>query len=428
MNQVHIIGLGLGKEDLTSRHLKIIEDADVLVGGRRQLDLFPAHKGKRLVIKHRLEELIREIQEHMAHKKVVVLASGDPLFYGIGSFLTRHLPQDQVRIHPNLSSVSAAFAAIREPWHDARVVSLHGKCQNDFSFSALDKETKVVFLTDPHNDPFFIARQLIQSRIHGFRFCVLERLGRGTQEKITWFDNYQEIGKQAFSHPNLVILLKPCSLRNPHGGSDKENVSHETYLGMDDDRFFHSKGLITKSEIRCISLSKLQLTRKNHVLWDIGAGSGSVSIEASRLIPWGRVYAFEKNLDRVGHMEQNREKFDCPNIRILNHPFPSGVQDLDRPDRIFIGGGGQDLEKIIALACQYLLPGGVIVVNTVLIQTMNAALRVLTDQRFQPAMVHVQISRSIPMPFGDRLEALNPVWILWGHKPTNKEEKAYGND
>ncbi|WP_022666280.1 bifunctional cobalt-precorrin-7 (C(5))-methyltransferase/cobalt-precorrin-6B (C(15))-methyltransferase [Desulfospira joergensenii] len=424
---IQVIGLGMGKQDLTAKQLEIIEGADILVGGKRQLELFPSHGGERLVIRGSMEDLIREIQERMAHKKVVVLASGDPLFYGIGSTLVKRMDKNQLRIQTNISSVSAAFSAIGEPWHDAEIISLHGQAKKNFSFSSLARKNKVAFLTDPENDPAFIADSLIQFRLHGFRVCVLERLGDKDREKITWFDNYAGIKDQTFSHPNLVILLRPGLDTANHYGQNRDNVSHETYLGMDDEQFSHSKGLITKSEIRSIALSKLQLKQKDHVLWDVGSGSGSVGIEASGMIPWGHVYSFEKNPNRIANIVENIKKFNCSNIKVLNQKFPEGTQELAPPDRIFIGGGGRDLESIIQVSCRNLMGNGVIVINTVLIQNMEKSLDVLKKHGFSPQMVQVQVSRSRPMPYGDRMEALNPVWIVWGAKPMDVEKKESAN-
>ena len=414
MEPIEIIGIGLGKKDLTAAHIKIIQSADLLVGGRRHLLMFADHKGATLPITGAIEQVIEQIKEQMVNKKVVVLASGDPLFYGIGSTLAKHIDKKHLLIHPNISSVSAAFAAIGEPWHDARVISLHGKACKDFPFSSLGKEAKVAFLTDRTMDPAYIASMLLRQELSGFKFCVLENLGDETREKISWFDNYRRVCELDFDHPNIVILLK--------SGHPRQNVSPETHIGMDDTLYRHSKGLITKSEIRSITLSKLELIRKDHILWDIGSGSGSVGIEAATLIPWGFVFAVEKNQARIPDIIHNIQMFNQSNIKILNLDFPKGADQLSDPDRIFIGGGGSHLEQILATCCGRLKERGTIVINTVLIQNMETAIRVLKQNRFSFEMVHVQVSRSKPMPYGDRLEPLNPVWIISGRKPQNKAE------
>ena len=415
MNPINVIGIGQGKKNLTPTHLALIQAADLLVGGRRHLEIFADHGGKTLVITGAIEHVIDQIKEEMLDKKIVVLASGDPLFYGIGSTLSRHIDKKYLLIHTNISSVAAAFAAIGEPWHDAKIISLHGKACQEYPFSSLAGETKIAFLTDQTMDPVFIASMLINRELDGFRFCVLENLGDEKKEKISWFDDYSRVAAHKFDHPNIVVLLKTDNLR--------ENVSPETHIGMDDAMYRHSKGLITKSEIRSITLSKLELVRKDHILWDIGSGSGSVAIEASFHIPWGQVFTVEKNRERIGDIIHNIQMFNQSNIKILNLDFPKGSDQLTDPDRIFIGGGGSHLEQIMNTCCLRLKQQGTIVINTILIQNMETAIRVLKQNGFSPEMVHIQVSRSKPMPYGDRLEPLNPVWIISGRKPISKAEQ-----
>lgn len=409
MKPIYVIGIGQGKEDLTSRQLEIIENADVLVGGKRLLNLFSGHKAQPLVIDRQIDRVIRRIKDLMVTRQVVVLASGDPLFYGIGATLLAHIDKQHIQILPNISCVAAAFAAIKVPWHDARIISLHGKSAEKFSFTDLSFENKAAFLTSPTKDPGFIARHLIRENVSGFWFCVLENIGYTRNRKITWYHSYEDVTADKFSHPNMVILLRDKGLPT--------NVSHETHPGMDDDLFQHAKGLITKSEIRSISLSKLKLVKKDHVLWDIGSGSGSVGIEAALAIPEGNVFAIEKNRHRTEDIIHNIKKFRCPNIQAVSQVFPDGVHTLPPPDRIFVGGGGKNLDTVLEAACDHLKKTGIIVINTVLIQNMERAFTFLENKQFSPAMVQIQVSRSQTMPFGTRLESLNPVWIISGTKP-----------
>ena len=409
MNQIDIIGIGQGKKDLTSKHLQLIKECDVLVGGSRQLSMFDYPDIQKIPIRSNIDSIVKTIKEKMTRQKIVVLASGDPMFYGIGSTLTQHFDKKYLNIYSNISSVSAAFAAIKEPWHDAKIISLHGKQQNTFSFARLADEKKLAFLTDPKMDPQFIAAGLKKENMVDFRLCVLEKLGDKDDEKVTWFENLDLVREQTFSQPNIVILKRL--------EKEKNNFSCEKHIGMEDSLFKHSKGLITKSEIRSITLSKLKLIKKNHVLWDIGSGSGSIGIEASMLIPRGLVYTIEKHPKRVSDIIHNIKKFCRSNIKVLNFSFPEGIEDLRTPDRIFIGGGGESLGQIIKASCEKLAPFGIIVINTVLLQNLETALRLLKEFEFDPRIVQIQVSRSKGMPFGDRLEALNPVWIISGSKP-----------
>ncbi|MCA1786532.1 MAG: precorrin-6Y C5,15-methyltransferase (decarboxylating) subunit CbiT, partial [Desulfobacteraceae bacterium] len=294
-------------------------------------------------------------------------------------------------------------------------------------------ENKIAFLTSLKKDPGFIARNLMDAGVVGFRFCVLENIGYTQHQKITWFDAYTDVMAASFSHPNMVILLKNGNMvtnvshETPGIRSEKRlgtpnvgtNISHEIHPGMDDTRFHHVNGLITKSEIRSICLSRLKLVKNDHVLWDIGSGSGSISIEAALSIPRGKVFAIEKNKDRTGDITHNIKKFTCSNVQVMPLDFPDGIETMPPPDRIFVGGGGKNLGAVLDAACEHLMETGIIVINTVVIQNMERAFTCLEQKQFAPKMVQVQISRSRAMPFGTRLASLNPVWIIFGTKPTS---------
>ena len=171
--------------------------------------------------------------------------------------------------------------------------------------------------------------------------------------------------------------------------------------------------MITKSEIRAVSLAKLQL-RPGQVLWDLGAGSGSISIEASLLVGDGQVIAVEKNKKRIKQIQSNIEQFQITNMDVIQAKLPDGLADLPSPDRIFIGGGGRDLKEIIKAADHFLTGNGIVVVNTVLLPNVFAAAETLEMLGFITSMVQVQVSHSHKMPWAARLEAQNPVWIVSG--------------
>ena len=354
MKTVKIIGMGLAPKDLTAEHLKIIEEADILMGGKRLLDHFEQCSAQKKTIDKNIEGIIDFIKDRMASRSIVVLASGDPLFFGIGARLVKALGSANVVIYPNISSVSAAFARIKEPWSNIRVVSLHGRNNESVLFKALETENVVAVFTDPKNNPSRLAQRLIEEDFMNFSLCVLESLGT-SEERFNWYRPDQAAGMM-FAEPNLVILKR--SPQDP-------NLTKPLFLGMPDSYYHHQQGLITKSEIRAITLSKLRLL-KDHVLWDLGAGSGSVSIEASLLVPMGKIFAVEKKSARIEQIEINKNRFGVTNLEITQAVLPDGLERLPRPDRIFIGGGGRDLENIINAAVPFLKPDGLVVVNTVL--------------------------------------------------------------
>ena len=193
----------------------------------------------------------------------MVLASGDPLFFGIGARLVTALGGENVVIYPNISSVAAAFARIKEPWGNARVISLHGRNNKSVLLKALEKENVVAVFTDPNNSPARLAQRLIEEDFVNFKMCVLESLG-STEERIDWY-RLDRAAEMSFAEPNLAILKR---------SSEDLKWMKPLHLGLPDNYYHHQQGLITKSEIRAITLSKLRLL-KDHVLWDLGAGSGS---------------------------------------------------------------------------------------------------------------------------------------------------------
>ena len=402
MKTVTVIGMGLAPRDLTAEHLKIIEEAEILIGGKRLLGYFEHCSAQKKTIDKNLKVVVDFIKSQMASRSIVVLASGDPLFFGIGARLVKALGGEHVDIYPNISSVAAAFARIKEPWSNVQVVSLHGRNNEGVLLTALEKENVVAVLTDPKNSPARLARRLIEEDFINFKICVLESLGTA-EERFNWY-SLEHAAAMEFAQPNLAILKR--SAEDPK----RINTLH---LGLPDHYYDHQQGLITKSEIRAITISKLRLS-KDHILWDLGAGSGSISIEASLLVPLGQVFAVEKKPERIHQIENNKSRFGVKNLEIVQAALPQGLKELPRPDRVFIGGGGRDLESIIKAAAAFLKPDGLVVVNTVLIQNLQTATETLEALDFKTSQVQAQISRSRVMPWGVRLDAQNPVWIICG--------------
>lgn len=451
MKKISIIGMGLSPEDLTAKHLELIQKADILIAGKRHLSYFEDHPGEKIPITKELSLLTEYIKANMNQKAIVILASGDPLYYGIGHFLTTALDPEYIDIYPNISAVSAAFSRIKESWHDAHIISLHGRDEKDEDLSSvLARKDKIALFTDKIRNPAWVAKKIIEIQESGvgsqkpeeFKICVLEQLGTES-EKVAWYTPEQAAEKQ-FSDPNLVILKRnqesvssyqlavstyqlPVTNSQPPIANSKPPIANRqppiansqpptANIGYPDHLFVHEQGLITKAEIRAITLSKLRL-EPGHILWDLGAGSGSVSIEASGFIRHGEIYAVEKNPLRIEHIRQNKENFNIKNLKIIKANLPEKMKELPRPDRIFIGGGGSSLKEILDAACKFLKLKGIIVINTVLLQNIDTALNSLKQSGFKTDIIQVQINRSKDMPWGERLEALNPVWIISAFKP-----------
>lgn len=415
MEPVKIIGMGMSRQDLTPEQLAIINRADVLVGGRRHLALFEGLAALKMPITKDLDDLIEFIDTQPAGKQIVVLASGDPLFYGIGSRLIKSLGPQRVKVLPNINSVAAAFARIKEPWHDAVVISAHGRKPESVLKRALQRQNKIVVLTDPANNPAWLASICLNNHHTDFEMCVLEKLG-SEDEHVGWY-RLQDAAQRVFANPNLVVLKRICRPPEPFDPP----VLH---LGMRDSDFAHQAGMITKAEIRAVSLSKLCL-RAGDVLWDLGAGSGSVAIEAALLTNNGPTIAIEKNPERINDIRANAKRFNLTNLDVVQAELPEGLAELPAPDRIFIGGGGRQLARIIQAGAGHLKQHGRIVANTVLLQSLQTATEMFAKLGFANEVTQIQINRSRSMPWGQRLEAENPVWIIAAERKITTPESPF---
>jgi precorrin-6Y C5,15-methyltransferase (decarboxylating) len=396
---VWIVGMGMGPEDLTPAHQEAVRSAQVLVGGRRHLAVFESARAERIEIAGSLallaETIAGKVQEGL---RVAVLASGDPLFFGIGRFLAERLGGEKVRVLPNVNSVAAAFARLGRAWDEVPVVSCHGRSGGIHRLLAvLTREPVVTVLTDPVTDPACIARELRARGLDDADLWIMERLG-GPDERVRRFA-VDQAGQHRFADPNLVVIVQPEPVPAAIGGAEAE--------------FERVNGLITKSEARAVSLALMRI-RPDHTVWDLGAGSGSVALEAAVLAWNGRVVAVEKDPERSGLLFRNRRRLRRWHVDLVAARLPEGMDELPDPDRVFVGGGGRDLAAILQKAVPRLPPNGIVVVNCVLLASLETARRVLRDLGVQVDVVQVQVSRGRAVAAELRLEAQNPVWIVRG--------------
>ena len=394
--KIYLVGAGIeGWEGFGSKALEIIAQAEVMIGHQRHLDIFPDFSGKKMPLGD-LPEVLEFLK--VTDKRVVVLASGDPTFFGISRFLLRNLPKERIEIFANVTSMQYAFACIKEPWDDAIFVSVHGRGMH----VAVDKiiaAEKACVLTDKVNTPAAIAAELIERGAEGYEAWLCEDLGLAT-EKFTRTD-VRGLLELKPSDLNILILIKTY----------EPNLVQYPLIGIDDDEFHTSKKLITKQEVRAVTLSKLQL-QDDLVLWDIGAGSCSVSIEASNLMPNGRIFAVERNQQCISFINENLKKFCTRNVKLIEAFAPDGLEDLPDPDRVFIGGAGGKLDEIIDAVAQRLKPDGIVVINAVTLDTLSQAVEFLEDHGYTVEATCVNIAKTRKLTEYKMFEAQNPVYVI----------------
>jgi precorrin-6Y C5,15-methyltransferase (decarboxylating) len=427
VNKIHVIGVGY--RPFTERAREVLFRADHILASNRLFEVFKRYEDftsleEKVKVINRIEETMDFIRNNFEERAVVLLASGDPLFFGIGRKVIGEFGEDRVEILPDLSSIQIAFSKIKEPWDDVFLMSLHGGPDpekrrrlpyeiGDIS-SLLRVHNKMAVLTDRENSPTEIARRV--PRVPGFtslKIFVCEKLGY-QDEKIT-SGTPEEIAGMTFSDPNVVILVNSEEARKK-GSAEGESIAKNTDMpfGLSEMEIAHSRGLITKDEVRAVSIHKLRLPKKG-IFWDIGAGSGSVSIETARLYPELKVFAIEKNEEQLAHIKENKMKFGTRNIAITSGEAPEVLKDLPSPDRVFIGGSGGQLSGIIRRIRER-MPRGVVVLNAVMLETLNEALAVLENNGFETEISQISVSRSKLLNGQRQMAALNPVFVIRGER------------
>src|SRR5262249_35563918 len=347
MPQIMVIGITDAGPDSLPPHLrKRVTEAEVLCGGERHLALFPQAAAERWAIRNNLSELVVRLRAEAHRKRIVILASGDPYFYGIGSYLARHLPREWLEVFPNVTALQLAFARLNESWHDAVVVSAHGRPLEPVT-TTVRASPKVAILTDDQHTPAVIARALLDAGVADRRAGVCEHLG-GNKERVVE-TSLEELPQQEFASLNILILLE--------GRAPLPPSSQAQMFGLADDEFSPRDGMITKQEVRAMSLAKLCL-RADSIVWDIGAGSGAVTVEAARITHRSTVYAVERHTEAVALIRANLGKFQTPNVQIVQTVAPEGLKSLPDPDGVFIGGSGGQMHTIIRESATRLKPGG----------------------------------------------------------------------
>jgi precorrin-6Y C5,15-methyltransferase (decarboxylating) len=404
--KVCVIGISAeGAASLSPGLRQRVEAADVLAGGERHLAYFPYFTGERLPIRQALDAWVEQVAVVAGSgRQVVVLATGDPLFYGVGARLVSRLGAERVEIHPHISSLQMAFARIGVSWEDAAWVSVHGRPFDNLR-KVLGRSAKIGVLTDRCCSAEAICRWLAEAEIDEYEVVVLENLGSPEERLVR--GRPAELIKEIFAPLNVVLLLRrvdwPTPLRQ-----------ESTLLGHPEGMFAHRRigdGLITKTEVRAVTLARLQ-PLPTDTAWDIGAGSGAVSIEWARLLTQGIIYAVEREPDTYTQLQANLRRHRAYNVIPVPGEAPACLTDLPDPDGIFIGGSGGHLNALLREALSRLRPDGRLVANFVLLEHLHEAQHLAKSMGFETALVWLSVARSRPLAGKTSLEPLTPVVIL----------------
>ena len=402
-----LILFGVGCLGLTEQQAGMLAQCRLIVGDRRHLSQAKEMAAEQLPISP-LAPALASIRQALAGGDVGVLASGDPLFFGIGRMLLKEFGRKQLVVLPALSTMQEACARFKLPWDDMKMVSLHGRKTLHAPGLLLGSEKTFVF-TDRHNAPAHLAQQLIeyleliedepllaQCRVH-----VAENLG-ATDERL-FSGTLAEAANQDFAELNMLIVTRP-----PVAAEDIP------MFGLTEEEIAHSRGLITKDEVRAVTLHTLRLPSTG-VLWDIGAGSGSISVAAARMHPDLTVFAVDQHPEAFANVKKNIRQFGCYNIIPIQGEATEVLNSLPDPDRVFVGGSGGKLPAIIGQAAHRLPSGGRMVVNGVIGATVAEAPQCMAMHGLQVDLTRVQIERTT-FPKTESGKVLNPITVMTGRK------------
>ena len=349
--------------------------------------------------------LTRLSQMRASGERVVMLADGDPLLFGIGATLVRLLGQDAVRLLPAVSSLQQACARLALPWHRVICLSLHGRDDLGPLNAAVSKNAPLCVLTDSRMTPDFLTRHLLDRGVDWFRAHVFERMG--APDEICHNLDMAQAASTSFG-PACTLVLVPA------------DTPRRARLGLEAHELAVDRGLISKKPVRAAALALLRI-EPHHVVWDVGAGSGAVALEAAVLAHEGRVIAVERSVGRAMSIQENRRRFGVAILDVRLGEAPECLTSLPDPHRVFIGGGlsGEDGEDILGHVCLRLPVGGRVVASCVLLDTLCLCRNFFERLGWPVEICQIQASEGRELGGDVHLAAMNPVFLLTAQKPAS---------
>ncbi len=409
--KIHIVGIGEdGLDGLMGAARELIDRADLLVGEDLTLARVPETKAERLRVGTDLDEAIDRLRTS-PQKRIVVLAEGDPLFYGVARFLCDKLGKERFEVVPHVSCMQLAFARVKESWEEAFLTNLATHSLESV-LEHIRTAEKVGLFTSEAVPPSAVARALLDWQIDYFTAYICENLN-SPDERVTQGE-LSELVDQRFSPLNVMILVRKPNV------PDRPAESIGLRLFGNPDAAFHQskpkRELVTPAEIRAIALAEMDLGPAS-VVWDIGAGCGSVSIEAAQIACEGTVYAVEQDLEDHRLIVQNAERFGVSNLTPVLGRAPEVCDDLPEPDSIFVDGSGRDICSLVDSVYRRLRVGGRLVATIAGIDNLAETCRLLHGYSPDVKVWMINLARGNYQLERVRFESLNPTFLVAVVKP-----------
>ena len=417
--QIILAGIGMGSGDVITEEVRqLIEEADCLIGAERMitsaqkirsmngLSMRQCERNNRnegvFIKEYRTEEIVSYIKEHKEHSKIGILLSGDTGFYSGAKKLKERLTEvcsDQIKIYPGISSLSYLASKVGVSWEDAKILSLHGK---DMNFvQTIHRHSKTFLLLGGKDTGRHFYETLLEYGLENVQVHVGRQMSY-EEEKILSGKLY-EMKAEDFEGLCAVLVENPsyCKAAGMH---------------LKDEEFLRGKVPMTKSEVRSVSIAELELT-EDAIVYDIGAGTGSVSVEMALRADQGQVFAVEKKDDAVALLYENKQRFAADNLEIIKGEAPEALKELPVPTHAFIGGSSGNLKEIVALLLEKNRDVR-IVINCITLETISEALEVLKEYDFaDQEAVQLTASRSKEIGRYHLMMGENPIYIITCQSP-----------
>ena len=385
---------GVSASGLSPEVRALAAQAEVIAGGRRILALLGECSARKIELDGAILRDPSALVQALTGRRALVLASGDPLYNGIGGTLLNCFPPERLRFHPQVTAFQVLSAKLGIPWEKASHFSVHGK--ESLPWRRMLSSGLAVIYCDAKRSAQHVASGLIAAYPAGAGRRAAVGCDLGTESEWMESSTLGAIANDTRADRSLSILVLFPSSNAP-----------ELPLGLDDASYVHDGNVITHPEVRAVVLSKLRL--HSGVMWDVGAGSGSVGLEAAGLCPALQVYAVEQSASRAANIRCNAERENLGNYHLCEGTFSGKEKELPDPDFVFVGGGGTELEEILKQAFARLAPGGVLAATAVLVESVSVLSSVLKEYRRE--LLTLNIARALPLAGSFCCKAENPVTL-----------------
>jgi len=407
-SQILLIGVGAkGRQTLTKETLKLLETSQILIGGKKLLSQFKDLPAKAMILPSDLSKVLKVLKE-TPDETVAILALGNENLYGLSRFLHQQFNKGSLKIIPNMEQMNLAFSAAKLSMDGARILTASEINLENVHEWFQTNQTIGIF-SDPMITPSVIAKSLFKQRAKDLTAYVCQDVGT-KRAKIVRSDIEGLLGRRF--PPLSILLLTQASSTIAPTPTPREHQTQSVYgFGIPDANLVHTDRISLPQEVRLVCLAKLSLIPSN-ILWDIGAGCGAASIEGSRMLSSGDVYAIERDYVQIRHLYENIKRFAAQNITVIEGEPLEALKSIPDPDRVLLQGGSTRMKEIVEVAWLRLKSQGILVICTRNDQDLAQIRDFLKNQDLSHEFIAIHVSK-IVFHHGEYPETtLTPLYMV----------------